>query len=178
MDAPRFEFKVAAIVPASYTLTAEQLIYKQGVATRRVALADIRGFAVRELPPAPMGKPLGELLLQLTAGRKKFAIVPSEPACQAMLAALRARLPHADLTQLPWAEAAARLGVSAQAPWFADWRVVGGVVLMAASAIALALPTRPRGGSELAGYAFGAALVSVLGLVLVIVGLVRRRSAG
>ncbi len=176
MSEQRFEFKVAAIVPASYTLTDDQLIYKQGVATRRVALADIRAFAVRELPPAPMGKPLGEFLIQLTTGRKKFAIIPSEPACQAMLAALRARLPQADLTSLPWAEAAARLGVSAAAPWFVDWRIIGGVVLVGASAIAMALPTRPKGGSELAGYMFGGGLVSLIGVGLIIFGLVKRRA--
>jgi hypothetical protein len=134
---------------------------------------------VRALPAAPMSRPLAELLLDVGAPggprrRKKFMLVVGEPACAAMLVALGARLPHADLTALPWPEAAARLGVATRVPWYSDWKIIGGVVLMGASAVALALPTRPRGGSELAGYMAGGAVVALGGLALLIVGLVQR----
>ena len=182
MSDQRFEFKVASVVPASYTLTADELIYKQGVRTQRVALAAIHAFAVRTLPAAPLAKPLGELTLDVTVPggprrRRKFAVVIGEPACQAMVTALGARLPHADLTRLPWPEAAARLGVSAVAPWYADWRIVGGLALIVAAAVAVALPTRPAGGSELAGYLGGGIAAAVGGVVMLVIGLAARGRA-
>lgn len=179
MSEQRFEFKVVGLVPAAYTITDAELVYKQGLRTQRVALAEIQAFAVRALPAAPMAKPLAELLLDVgpAAGprrRKKFMIVAGEPACAAMLEALGARLPQADLTKLPWPEAAARLGVAAAAPWYSDWKIIGGVVLIGAAALAMALPTRPRGGSELAGYLGGGVVVMLGGLALLIVGIVQR----
>ena len=111
-----FRYKITAFVDGVLTLDARVLRYRQGLRQVQVPYANVRRFGMKVRGKSLGGIVTSELLLltEPAPGQMKLvkvALDPASPGGKDALAALRERLPAADTTQLPWEEAAARLGV-------------------------------------------------------------------
>lgn len=174
----RYEFRAAPLVKASYALEGDAIVYRQGVRRIAIPLAQVRGFAIRERP-AFMKMPASALTFRIDGRRKPRSTVfdPSSPACRDFLAALRARLPAADLTALPWPEAAAKLGVVAR-PWYEGFlqpRVTLGVLMLGANAAASSMTAKTHDRAELLGQGIAMLAVTIVAVYLIITGVRRGR---
>jgi hypothetical protein len=182
-----FRYKITAFVDGVMSFDERVLRYQQGPRKLQVPYANVRRFGVRARPKTLMGVVTGELLLltEPSAGRMQLVRVafdPTNPIAQDALAALRAVIKRADAdtTSLPWAEAAARLGVKAHG-WrdalLSRWGVIG--ISLVAGAAGVAAMQALTGGHEAAEVRLGRGIVQlaaiVIGLALLGIGYVRTR---
>jgi hypothetical protein len=145
-------------------------------------LAQIQVFAVKERS-AFLGLAASTLVLRLgdaggASRTRATSFDPRAPACQALLVALRARIPAADATTGDWAAAAARLGITAR-PWyevFSQPRVAIGVALLGAGAFANTHPPATRNAGERLGAGLFGVTVMVAAIWLIVSGVRRARA--
>ena len=177
-----FTFRVALLVSGTYTFEGADLIFRQGVRRIAIPLAGIRAFAVRERP-AFFGMSNSQLICRVETADgvkiRRTTIDPRAPACAALLAALRARVPAADCTALAWPDAAARLGIKAR-PWYEGFfqpRVTIGVILLGANAAASSTMVDTHDRAERLGQGIAMGAVSLVAIFLIVTGLRRARRA-
>ncbi len=184
MAALSFRFRIAPLVAGTYALDGDALVYRQGVRSVTIALAQVRAFAVRQRP-AFLGLASSQLVFQLETGDprkptrlRKTLFDPATPDGRALLDALRARLPAADATGARWPAAAARLGVVAR-PWYEGFlqpRTTIGIVLLGATAAANADLAETRDRYELLGRGLVGVTVTIVAVVLIVSGVRRARA--
>jgi len=184
MATQTFRFKAAPLVPASFTLDGDLLVYQQGLRRTPIPLAKVRTFAVRERP-AFLGFTSTQLLFGLDTGDarrptrlQRTMFDPKAPDCRALLDVLHARLPAADATKLPWVEAAGRLGVVAR-PWYEGFthpRSIIAMVLLGANGFAAG--TMPATGDSAERFGQGIVTLTVFSIaILLLVSGFRRTRA-
>jgi hypothetical protein len=184
MATQTFRFKAAPLVPASFTLDGDTLVYQQGLRRTPIALAKVRTFAIRERP-AFLGFTATQLLFELDTGdprkptrMQRTMFDPKSPECRALVEALHARFPAADATKLPWAEAAGRLGVVAR-PWYEGFthpRSMIGMILLGANGFAVGTMPATRDSAERFGQGIVTLTISVLAILLLVSGFRRTRA--
>jgi hypothetical protein len=177
-----FRYPVAPMVQATLTLAEGRLHFRQGLRTVVLAYADITAFGYRDRGPAVAGISSSELLFAHRKGaairRTALPFDRDHPACQAALAALRRAMPQADTTELPWTDAAARLGVPARR-WYEPFlhpRAALGVVLIgAAAATSAVLGTQAASSSERLGQGIAVLACWLAGITLIVQGVRRAK---
>jgi hypothetical protein len=176
-----FRFRAAPLVTATFTLDGDTLTYAQGVRRVTIPLAQVRAFGLRERASF-LGLASSQLYFLIDGGdgskprRRATLVDPAQPAYRALIEALRARVPGADTTALPWADAAARLGAVAR-PWYEDFlhpRTVIGVVLLGANAVTAGSVHGDR--SERLGAGIAALTMTVVAVALIVSGVRRSRA--
>lgn len=182
-----FRYKITSFVDGVMAFDERVLRYHQGLRKVQVPYANIRRFGVRPRPKTLMGVVTSELLLltEPTPGKMQLVRVafdPTSPVASDVLAALRGvvKRADADTTQLPWAEAAPRLGVKAhgwQDALLSRWGVIG--ISLVAGAAGVAAMQALTGGHDSAEVRLGRGIVQlaaiVIGLALVGIGYLRTR---
>lgn len=166
-----FQFPVAPLVKASLTIGPERLTFRQGLRTVDLALADIEAFAYRDRGAAAFGMTASELIVRHARGRVNIPFDLGHDECRQALAELRRVRPQADLTELPWEAAAARLGVRARAWYDALLRPQAalGVAICGASAFTGAVLSSPSASaSERLGQGIAVLLGWVIGVTLIV----------
>jgi hypothetical protein len=122
MTQQSFEFPVSIGVKVTATFTDESLVWKQGVRTFTIPWNSVEAFGV-QAGPKMMGINASMLLVKCSpcdGVKPKYSLsfAPGEDQAKALLEAMKVRLPaSADTTQLPWEEAAPRLGTKVKNPW-------------------------------------------------------------
>ena len=168
----RFEFKVAPFVTSSFELDGDLLVHRQGVRRTEIALAHVSAFALHERAPF-LGLAQAQLLFRTTSGRiLRRNVDPRQPAFRALIEAIAARAPSADLTALPWPDAAARIGVTAY-PWydgFLEPRSVIGELVLGGALAASATEADARDRVERIAQGSVFAIAALIGIVLVASG--------
>lgn len=172
-----FRYGIAPGVKVTLTVDDSGVRYKQGLKKIAVPWAEVGYFGVRERA-SDMGMVASELLVtQRSADGKtrvrKFAFDPSAEPCQQALAAIRARCsPEADTTSLPWAEAAARIGVVAR-PWYEPLlqpKISLGIIVILASLLAMPLAREvmpPANSAEAVGQLIAGLIGVAVGVMLI-----------
>ncbi len=188
MGAPQeFRYKITSFVDGVLTLDERVLRYKQGLRQVQVPYANIRRFGLKVRGKSLGGVVTSELLLRTepAPGKSKLVSVALDPghrAGQAALAALRARLPEADTTLLPWDEAAARLGVKAntwQDGLVTRWGMIGTTLVAAAAGMTIveSWMTPATDSSTLRARGIVRLLAVVLGVMLLVIGFRQAKKA-
>jgi hypothetical protein len=141
MEPRTFRYKVTALVDGVITLDDHVFRFKQGLRDVQVPLVKIRRYGVQVREPGILGLTASELILRTepSQGRVKIVRMPFDPRSdggRAALLAMKQVLAAADTTELPWPEAASRLGVPVRA-WhefvMTRWGMMG-VLTIAATA--------------------------------------------
>ena len=185
-SAPReFRYKISAFVDGVLTLDTRVLRYRQGVRKVQVPYANIRRFGLKLRGKTLGGVVTSELLLRTEPAPGQVRLVhialdPDSAGGKDALAALRQLLPDADTTQLPWEDAASRLGVvpySWQDGLVSRWGIIGtalvagvaGVSIMRALTGPIADPATRR------MHAIVGLVALVIGVGLVVLGMRQAR---
>jgi hypothetical protein len=187
-----YRFRVNPFMHVTYTIEGDALVFRGGARLIHMPLSRVQAFGVRERP-AFYGMPASQLIVRLSpdaAGRsdRSRAIIfdPTTDAGRELLGALRARLPAADTTGLPWLDAAARLAVPAH-PWYEGFlhprSFLGTFLLGAVLTAAVQEISKPDRSpyvhepmSQRVGFWSPFVVVAVIGLALVLSGFRRTRA--
>jgi len=180
-----FRYKITSFVDGVLTLDARVLRYKQGLRHVQVPYANIRRFGLKVRGKSLGGVVTSELLLRTEPqpGQSRLvrvALDPDSEGGKAGLAALRAQLPDADTTQLPWEEAASRLGVKPytwQDGMMSRWGMIGTALLAGVAGVTLmqAVTGPPVSADVRLGRGIVALVAMAAGVTCVVVGIVKTR---
>lgn len=182
---PEFRYRIAMLVDGVLGVGEDRLTYRQGLRRLSVPLAAVRAFGVRDRGGPVAGILSSELIVRTEAAPGRFRVRripwnPGELGCIEALAALRARLPDADATGLPWEQAAARLGVTTRGwrEWLSEPLSTIGLGLIGSASVAGVLMQWMRErGTPHERTARAVLLVAMfgIGVVLLVTGWVRSR---
>jgi hypothetical protein len=143
-SAREFRYKITSFVEGVLTLDARVLRYRQSARKVQVPYANIRRFGLKRRPRTLLGVVTSELVLRTepAPGQVKLVQVAFDPDAAAgkeALVALRALVPGADTSTLPWPEAAAQLGVPVHS-WrdtvVSRWGVIGTALVVGTAGVA------------------------------------------
>ncbi len=146
-------YPIAPAIKVHVTVGPTTLAWKQGIRSWSAPVEAVVGYAVKDRGKPQLGIVAGELLVRVEpqGGKAKTHRIPFDPThaqAKSALDDLRGRCPDADLTGLPWPEAAARLEVKTK-----GWQ--DGIVSNGRIMVGLLLLAGAVGSGVVAGMVFG-----------------------